>query len=492
MAQNINTVDISEELTDKDYLIGSVDNKLRRVPKSFFARLLPDGIRERLSVLDSRVNNLTTLKDGSTTGDAELADIRVGADGVIYESAGSAIRGQFTKCVAFEDSIQLLDVGAIIKDKIIDPTDTSVDSMVDSDGGYLLPLIYTGETEDTTFATNISMTQTAKFIYTYYVDAAGVLVRGNRVELEEGDRYNTFTVPGNNPAFRIYFSVSYQDIDTLYICKESEWTEDISLEYYKETPRFIGRMDANNLLGLSNSAEIVEMQSDISEIQKMFTGNDNPTRYSGTEINVFASGVAIGDSLTQGTFDYFLDGERKYIVDTNRAYPAVFTRKTGIPLANMGAGGLSSVSWYNAYKNTSLAGYDFAVIALGVNDYTQEIATNDSKTAIEAIIAKLKSENNGIKIFLCTMMPRWNISALGEAYNNMIRTVCADNDSVYLLDMDMYSAMTTDNSCYIQGHLTGLGYERYADEIIAYISKIIHDTPNDFKNVHFIGTEYTY
>ena len=94
MAQNINTVDVSEVLTDKDYLIGSVDNKLRRVPKSFFEKLLPDGIRERLSVLDSRVNNLATLKDGSTTGDAELADIRVGADGSAYDTAGEAVRGQ--------------------------------------------------------------------------------------------------------------------------------------------------------------------------------------------------------------------------------------------------------------------------------------------------------------------------------------------------------------------------------------------------------------
>jgi len=47
-----------------------------------------------LDVLAARMNTFTKLAEGSTTGDAELEDIRVGADGTVYENAGEAVREQ--------------------------------------------------------------------------------------------------------------------------------------------------------------------------------------------------------------------------------------------------------------------------------------------------------------------------------------------------------------------------------------------------------------
>lgn len=54
------------------------------------------NLKTKQTTLESRMNTFAALKSGSTTGDAELQDIRVRANGTTHETAGEAVRAMDT------------------------------------------------------------------------------------------------------------------------------------------------------------------------------------------------------------------------------------------------------------------------------------------------------------------------------------------------------------------------------------------------------------
>ena len=234
-----------------------------------------------------------------------------------------------------------------------------------------------------------------------------------------------------------------------------------------------------------------------------------PTDYNGRDCSAFRKILCIGDSLTQGVFNYDeIEGET-FTANSEHSYPSNLRRISGCETVNMGVGGITSDGWYERFKDDEkVAGCDCCIIALGVND-NGDTLESVSRSAFINIINLVKSKNPQIKIFLSGIINGKSYSASDNSQNyyakdqfirSLYEELWANDNQVFFMDMVKYGhlqSLISDSSIsypidnYNMGHFSAYGYWRLAMDFYNYISYIMaHDEENVFRNIQFIGTNF--
>lgn len=123
-----------------------------------------DTNTSNIAVQTARIDNIASLTDGSTTGDAELADIRVGADGVTYISAGAAVRANDS---ALKSHIHAENIGLIGKPDLLYGVNWTVGSYINGNGAV-------ASNSSFKLSDNIAVTPSAGYTFVHKVISGAI------------------------------------------------------------------------------------------------------------------------------------------------------------------------------------------------------------------------------------------------------------------------------------------------------------------------------
>lgn len=238
------------------------------------------------------------------------------------------------------------------------------------------------------------------------------------------------------------------------------------------------------------------------------------------EKDLFSSFIkfgVIGDSLASGEAVAIVDGVTKYIDNYDYSWGQFMARKYGMSCVNFSKGGMTTRAWLTdgvgltklQQEENKCNSY---IIALGVNDSghlgsdylgtASDINVNDSSQNSDTffgnygkIISSIKAVQPKAKIFLFTMPSHTTDEAYTD-YNNAIRIIATMFDNTYLIDLakdykEYYNSGFIKSNLRV-GHYNAVGYNYMSELLFRILSDYMNNNIDEFKQIEFIGTDYSY
>ena len=229
--------------------------------------------------------------------------------------------------------------------------------------------------------------------------------------------------------------------------------------------------------------------------------------------------VCIGDSLSSGEFESYMNGKKGYHDSYDYSWGQFLARDAGCTVLNCSKGGMTAEKYdqfasEKGYYNDEYKANAY-IIALGVNDVSRSLEglyeignaneidpedyNNNKSDAIgyyARIISKYKKLQPKAKFFLVTPPKNGKSDERAQLYDklsNELRKLATVFDNCYVIDLREYAPVYDQNFkdlFYLGGHLNPMGYRLTAIMIESYIDYIIRNNFEDFKQIGFVGTPY--
>lgn len=357
----VTVVDVSTGINAAEFVATEYADILEQWKAELFnaGYINADAMQTEMSVLKSRMDTFTALKDGSTTGDAELADIRVGADGVTYGSAGAAVREQIGE--KLDKNFTNIASAVEITQETGYYKNTQGKTIITVKNEKFSTIKVEGVTAGERYALQTYMSLQGLYYNFFVFESATSGVSaihdddvGEYVEcVSEAKHEYIFVVPDGCVTFYTAAGVGLESMVTIRRLNE----------FSIPMLRLTGENFPNGIVPLSALSELPQ------------TGNENYETYESIEKPFDFKGktiLAFGDSITVGVTSPDL-------AVTQNSYIQLFANKFGMRLTNLAESGSTlAYSEESALRcitdkicSRTTDDPDFIVVSGGTNDYNQ-------------------------------------------------------------------------------------------------------------------------